>query len=107
MDPALLNGYSFGILCGDSSEPLQQQFDQHQRPLIQGDRYGMNAADPSGTSNSSNTVTPVGSRMDAQNLNPVSLQSISRANSTLMPNLSNLHNAQQAVPELGRVSMMI
>ena len=40
IDSALLNGYLSGTLHGDSSEPSQQQFDQHQQPLIQGDKYG-------------------------------------------------------------------
>ena len=40
--------------------------------------------------------TPAGSMMNTHNLNSVSLQSISKTNSTLIPNQSNLHNAQQA-----------
>lgn len=95
--PTTSDGYLSGTLYGDSSKPLQQQFDQHQRPLIQGDGYGMNAADPSGSANFYNTVTSAGSMMNTQNLNPVSLQSMSKTNSTLIPNQSNLHNAQQAV----------
>ncbi|CBI18356.3 unnamed protein product, partial [Vitis vinifera] len=95
--PSTSDGYLSGTLYGDSSKPLQQQFDQHQRPLIQGDGYGMNAADPSGSANFYNTVTSAGSMMNTQNLNPVSLQSMSKTNSTLIPNQSNLHNAQQAV----------
>ena len=34
--PSTSDGYLSGTLYGDSSKPLQQQFDQHQRPLIQG-----------------------------------------------------------------------
>ena len=64
---------------------------------LAGDGYGMNTSDPSGSANFYNTVTSVGSMMNTQNLNPVSLQSISKTNSALIPNQSNLHNAQQVV----------
>lgn len=121
--PSTSDGYLSGTLYGNSSKPLQQQFDQHQRPLIQGkycwlvcvcvhachnsfltenihfagDGYGMNTADPSASANFYNSVTSAGSMMNNQNLNAVSLQSIPKANSNLIPNQSNLHNAQQAV----------
>ena len=85
----------YGTLYG--SKPLQWQFDQHQWPLIQNDRYGMNATDLLGSANFYNIVTSGRSMMSTQNLNPISLQSISKTNSTLTPNHSNLHNAQQVV----------
>lgn len=57
----------------------------------------MSTSDPSGSSNFYNSVTSAGSVMNTQNLNPVSLQPISKSNSSLIPNQSNLHNAQQTV----------
>lgn len=57
-----------------SSTPLQQQFDHHQRPLMQGDGSGLATTDP----NSSGTIygpsTTVGSVINTQNLNQVRLQ---------------------------------
>ncbi|KAG4177806.1 hypothetical protein ERO13_A10G000900v2 [Gossypium hirsutum] len=80
----------------NSSKPLQQHFDQHQRPLVQGHGYGMNNADSFGSGNVYGTVTSVGSMANSQNLNPVNLQSMSRTNSSLTSNQSKLHGVQSA-----------
>ncbi|PPR89132.1 hypothetical protein GOBAR_AA31552 [Gossypium barbadense] len=79
----------------NSSKPLQQHFDQHQRPLVQ-HGYGMNNADSFGSGNVYGTVTSVGSMANSQNFNPVNLQSMSRTNSSLTSNQSKLHGVQSA-----------
>lgn len=94
--PSTSEGYLTATPYGNSSKPLQQHFDQHQRPLMQGDGYGMTTADLSGPGNIYGTVTSAGSMMNTQNLNPVNLQSISKTNSALLTNQSNLHGTQQA-----------
>lgn len=73
MNPTLLIAPS-GTLYGGSSKSLHQQFDQHQRPIIQGDGHGVNTADPSESANFYNAVTSAGSMMNTQSLNPVRLQ---------------------------------
>ncbi|MFQ6659376.1 hypothetical protein Gotur_028296 [Gossypium turneri] len=67
-------GYQTATPYTNSSKPLQQHFDQHQRPLVQGDGYGMNNADTFGSGNVYGTVTSVGSMANSQNFNPPELQ---------------------------------
>lgn len=64
--PNTSDGCLTDTLYDNSSEPLQQQSDQHQQPLIQGDGYGMNAANPSRSATSYNTVIPAESMMNTQ-----------------------------------------
>lgn len=56
----------------------------------------MSNADSFGSGNIYNAVTSAGSMMNAQSLSSVSLQSISKTNSSLVNNQSNLHSMQQA-----------
>ncbi|XP_059455856.1 histone acetyltransferase HAC1-like [Corylus avellana] len=94
------SGTSEGFLTGapyaNSPKPLQQHIDQHQRPLMQGDGYGMSNSDSFGSGNFYNAATSVGSMMNTQNLGSVSLPSISKSNPPLI-NQSNLQATQQAV----------
>ncbi|KAI7979242.1 putative histone acetyltransferase HAC-like 1 [Camellia lanceoleosa] len=99
-DGAMSNGYQQAIYLattyGNSPQPLQQHYDQHQRPKLQGDGYGMSTPNSSGSGNFFGPVTSSGLAMNNQNLNPANLQSMSRTNSPLMTNQRNLHTAQQA-----------
>ncbi|KAE9465951.1 hypothetical protein C3L33_02158, partial [Rhododendron williamsianum] len=87
-------GNSEGFLVAPSNDnspkPLPQHYDQHQRPMMHGDGYGISTLDSSGSGNI------YGSAMNNQNLNPASLQSLSRANSPLMTNQPNLLTTQQS-----------
>ncbi|GMP35258.1 hypothetical protein CsSME_00007775 [Camellia sinensis var. sinensis] len=93
--PGTSEGSLTAASYGSSPKPLQQQYDQHQRPMMQGDGYGMITPDSSGSGNFYGPVTSAGSAMNNQNFNPASLQSRSRTNSSLMTNQSNLHTTQQ------------
>ncbi|XP_057968061.1 histone acetyltransferase HAC1 [Malania oleifera] len=93
--PTTSEGYLSASQYGNSPKPLQQQFDQHQRPLMQGDGYGMSSTDPSGSGNFYAPVTSVGSMMNTQNLNPVSFQAMSKTHTQMITNHSNLQNTQQ------------
>ncbi|XP_022724444.1 histone acetyltransferase HAC1-like [Durio zibethinus] len=95
-EPGTSGGYQTNTSFANSPKPLQQHFDQHQRPLMQGDGYGMNSSDSFGSGNLYGAVTSVGSVTNSQNLNPVNLQSMSRTNSSLISNQSNLHDVQSA-----------
>ena len=63
---------------------------------MSGDLYGMNNADSFGSGNLYGAVTSAGSMTNSQNLNSVNLQSMSRTNSSLISNQSNLHGVQSA-----------
>ncbi|XWS16583.1 hypothetical protein CRYUN_Cryun34aG0101100 [Craigia yunnanensis] len=93
-EPGTSGGYQTVTSFANSSKPLQQHFDQHQQPLMQGDGYGLNNADSFRSGNLYGAVTSVGSVTNSQNLNPVNLQSMSRTNSSLISNQSNLHGVQ-------------
>ncbi|XVF74891.1 hypothetical protein PTKIN_Ptkin13bG0147000 [Pterospermum kingtungense] len=95
-EPGTSGGYQTTTPFANSAKPLQQHFDQHQRPLLQGDGYGMNNADSFGSGNLYGAVTSVGSMTNSQNLNPVNMQSMSRTNSSLISNQSNLHGVQSS-----------
>ncbi|KAL1098812.1 hypothetical protein V6Z11_D05G122500 [Gossypium hirsutum] len=95
-EPGTSGGYQTTTPFANSPKPLQQHFDQHQRPLMQGDGYGMNNADSFGSGNLYGSATSVGSITNSQNSDPVNLQPISRANSSLISNQSNLHGMQSA-----------
>ncbi|XWS11676.1 hypothetical protein CRYUN_Cryun37aG0019600 [Craigia yunnanensis] len=95
-EPGASGGYQTATTFANSPKPLQQHFDQHQRPLMQGDGYGMNNADSFGSGNLYGAVTSVGSVTNSQNLNPVNLQSMSGTTASLISNQSNLHGVQSA-----------
>lgn len=87
-------GYLSATAYANSTKPLQQSFDQLQRPVMHGDGYGLNSADSFGSGNFYGTVSSVGSMTN--NLNPVSLQPISKTSPSMVNNQSNLHGTQQA-----------
>ncbi|PPD90590.1 hypothetical protein GOBAR_DD12475 [Gossypium barbadense] len=89
-------GYQTTTAFASSPKPLQQNFDQHQLPVMQADGYGMNNADSFGSGNLYGAVTSVGSVTNSQNSNSVNLQSTSRTNTSLINNQSNLHAVQSA-----------
>ncbi|XP_070044184.1 histone acetyltransferase HAC1 isoform X2 [Nicotiana tomentosiformis] len=97
----LLNGsgasesYIPATTYGNSPKSLPQHFDQQHQPLMQGDRYGVNHADTSGSGNLCLPVSSVGMVMNNQNPRAVSLQSMSKINSPLITNQSNLTASQQ------------
>ncbi|XVF26446.1 hypothetical protein REPUB_Repub14bG0017500 [Reevesia pubescens] len=95
-EPGTSGGYHTNTPFANSPKPLQQHFDQHQRPMMQGDGYGMNNSDSFGSANLYGAVTSIGPVTSSQNLNPVNLQSMSITNSSLTSNQSNLHGVQSA-----------
>ncbi|KAM1513062.1 hypothetical protein ACFX1Z_024541 [Malus domestica] len=90
-------GYVTSTPYANSSKPLQQHFDQHQRPVMQGDSYGMSNADSFVPGNYYGAATSVGSTLNPQNLNSVSSIPVSKAISPLVNSQSNMHGAQQSV----------
>ncbi|XP_038714551.1 histone acetyltransferase HAC1-like [Tripterygium wilfordii] len=90
-------GYPAATPYATSPKTLQHQFDHHQRAVMQGDGYGygMSNVDSFGSGNFYGAVTSVGSMMNSQNLGSMSM---SKTNSSMMSNQSNLHSAQQALP---------
>ncbi|XP_058180697.1 histone acetyltransferase HAC1-like isoform X1 [Rhododendron vialii] len=93
--PGTSEGYLTATPYGSSPKPLHH-YDQHQRPLMQGDGYGMNTPVSSGPGSVYGPLMSSGSPMNNQNLNPANLQSMSRTNPPLMTNQSNLLTTQQA-----------
>ncbi|XP_057786527.1 histone acetyltransferase HAC1-like isoform X2 [Salvia miltiorrhiza] len=92
--PGTTEGYLSGTVYGNSNKPMHQNFDQQQRPVMQGDGYGINASEASG---SGNLYSSVGSMMNNQSLNAVSMQSMPKSNSPMMINSqSHVHSVQQA-----------
>ncbi|XP_050289266.1 histone acetyltransferase HAC1 isoform X5 [Quercus robur] len=89
-------GYLSATSYSNSPKPFQPHFDQHQQPIMQGDGYGMSSSDSFGSGNFYGAATSVGSMMNTQNLSSVSLPSISKTNSSLISNQSNLQATQQA-----------
>ncbi|XP_030497421.1 histone acetyltransferase HAC1 isoform X2 [Cannabis sativa] len=83
-------GYLTGTSFGNSPKPLQ-----HQRQIIQGDGYGISNVDSFASGNYYGSATSVGPMMNSQNLNSVNLSPLSKTNSTLIGNQSNMQ-AQQA-----------
>ncbi|XP_039071861.1 histone acetyltransferase HAC1-like isoform X1 [Hibiscus syriacus] len=93
-EPGTSGEYQTVTSFANSSKPMQQHFDQHQQPPMQGDGYGMNT-DSFGSGNLYGAVTTGGSGMNSHNLNPANLQSLTRT-SSLINNKSNLHAVQSA-----------
>ncbi|KAM2268264.1 hypothetical protein ACFX1S_046407 [Malus domestica] len=96
-DSGTSEGYLTSTPHANSSKPLQQHFDQHQRPVMQGDSYGVSNADSFGSGNYYGAATSVGSMLNPQNLNSVSSTPMSKAISPLINSQSNVHAAQQSV----------
>nr|GMD86545.1 histone acetyltransferase HAC1-like isoform X1 [Ipomoea batatas] len=88
-------GYMSTTMYANPSKHLPQHFDQHQRSVMQGDRYAISNADTTGSGNLFIPVSSVGSVMNNQNLSAVALQSIPKTNSTHMANQSNVNVSQQ------------
>ncbi|MBA0867782.1 hypothetical protein Goshw_003907 [Gossypium schwendimanii] len=96
-EPGTSGGYQSTTPFSNLPKPLQGHSDQHQQPLMQADTYGLKHADSCGSGSLLyGAVTSVGSMKNSQNLNPVNLQSISKTNSSLISNQSNLHGVQLA-----------
>ncbi|KAB2025246.1 hypothetical protein ES319_D06G137200v1 [Gossypium barbadense] len=96
-EPGTSGGYQCTTPFSNLPKPLQGHSDQHQQPLMQADTYGLKHADSCGSGSLLyGAVTSVGSMTNSQNLNPVNLQSISKTNSSLISNQSNLHGVQLA-----------
>ncbi|KAB1212752.1 Histone acetyltransferase HAC12 [Morella rubra] len=94
-DPGTSEGYLTTTPYTNSPKPLQQHFDQQQRPLMQGDGYGMsNSSFASG--NFYSAPTSAGPMTTTQNLSSASLPSISKTNTPLISNQSNLQEVHQA-----------
>ncbi|XP_042009442.1 histone acetyltransferase HAC1-like [Salvia splendens] len=91
-------GYLSGTIYGNSTKPLSQHLDQHnQRPVTQGDAYGIGTTDASGSGNMHIPVTTVGSTINNPSLNAISMQSMHRTDSPLMTNNQpNVCSSQQA-----------
>ncbi|XP_059643314.1 histone acetyltransferase HAC1-like [Cornus florida] len=94
--PGTSEGYLTETPYGNSLKPLQQNYNQHHQPAMQGDGYGMSNADSSASGNLYGPVNSAGSMMNNQNLNPVSFQAASKTNSPLVTNQSNLQTSQKA-----------
>ncbi|XP_044481916.1 histone acetyltransferase HAC1-like isoform X2 [Mangifera indica] len=93
-EPPTSEGYLMTTPYANSPKSLQQQFDQ-QRPLMQGDGYGMSNVDNFGTGNFYG-VTSIGAVTNNQNFNSVSLHSpMAKTSSPLVGNQSNLLGAPQ------------
>ncbi|KAK4492830.1 hypothetical protein RD792_000155 [Penstemon davidsonii] len=114
-NPGTTEGYLAGTMYGNSPKPMLQHNDQHQRPVVQGtvsislsplifsvnefrnksmcsDGYGIAPADGSVSGNLFVPVNSVGSMMNNQSLNAVSM---SKTNSALLTNHSAVHSTQQ------------
>ncbi|VFQ69591.1 unnamed protein product [Cuscuta campestris] len=87
-------GYMTPTMYANPSKQLSQQFDQHQRSVMQGDRYAVSNSDNSGTGNVF-PASSVGSGMNNQNISDAALQSTSKANSPHVINQSNVNASQQ------------
>ncbi|KAL6561465.1 hypothetical protein OROMI_017066 [Orobanche minor] len=90
-------GYLSGAIYGNSTKPLHQHFDQHQRPVTQDDGYVVGMADASGSGNLYAPVSYVGSMMNNQSLSAITMQNMAKTNSPSMINNNqpNAHSIQQ------------
>ncbi|KAJ8565309.1 hypothetical protein K7X08_007885 [Anisodus acutangulus] len=86
------DGFIQATTYGNSPKSLPQHFDQQHQPLMQvtGDRYGISHADTSGSGNLCLPVSSVGMVMNNKKPSAVALQSMSKTNSHLITNQSNL-----------------
>ncbi|XP_061361348.1 histone acetyltransferase HAC1-like isoform X2 [Gastrolobium bilobum] len=86
---------SYASTYANSPKHIQQHFDQNQKPIVQGDGYGLNNVDTFASGNFYASATSSGSMMNSQNTNSVKLPSIPKTTS-LISGHSNLHSMQQA-----------
>ncbi|XP_073296621.1 histone acetyltransferase HAC1-like [Primulina huaijiensis] len=94
--PGTTESYLSGTMYGNFIKPMHQQSDQNIRPAMQGDGYEIGAADAAGSGNMYVSVTSVGSMMNNQGLNAVSMQmqSVPKTNSPMMtsqPTMNAVH----------------
>ncbi|CAH9088346.1 unnamed protein product [Cuscuta europaea] len=85
-------GHMTSTMYVNPSKQLSPQFDQHQRSVMQGDRYPISNSETSGTGFV--PVSSIGSVMNNENINDVALQSIPKANSPRTINQSNVNAPQ-------------
>ncbi|GAU16144.1 hypothetical protein TSUD_297740 [Trifolium subterraneum] len=97
MSSGMRSGSSDGYASNYANSPkhIHQHFDQNQKPVVQGDGYGLNNVDPFASGNFYASATSSGSMMNTQNTNSVKLPSIPKT-SSLISGHSNLHGMQQA-----------
>ncbi|MCH82710.1 histone acetyltransferase HAC1-like, partial [Trifolium medium] len=97
MSSGMRSGTSDGYASNYANSPkhIHQHFDQNQKPVVQGDGYGLNNVDPFASGNFYASATSSGSMMNTQNTNSVKLPSIPKT-SSLISGHSNLHGMQQA-----------
>lgn len=92
-EPGTSDGYASNY--ANSPKHIHQHFDQNQKPVVQGDGYGLNNVDPFASGNFYASATSSGSMMNTQNTNSVKLPSLPKT-SSLISGHSNLHGMQQA-----------
>ncbi|KZV44816.1 hypothetical protein F511_09859 [Dorcoceras hygrometricum] len=94
--PGTTESYLSGTMYGNSIKPMHHQFDQNIRPTLQGDGYEVGVADAAGSGNMYVAVTSVGSMMNNQSLNAVSMQmqSIPKTNSPMMASQATMNAVQ-------------
>ncbi|XP_075482425.1 histone acetyltransferase HAC1-like isoform X1 [Primulina tabacum] len=95
--PGNTESYLSGTMYGNSIKPMHQQFDQNIRPTMRGDGYEIGAADAAGSGNMYVSVTSVGTMMNNQGLNAVSMQmqSVPKTNSPMMTGQPTMNAVQQ------------
>ncbi|KAK7381468.1 hypothetical protein VNO80_00011 [Phaseolus coccineus] len=86
---------SYASTYANSPKHLHQHFDQNQKPVVQGDGYGLNNVDNFPSGNCYTSATSSGPMMNNQNNSSVKLPSMPKT-STLLSGHSNLHGMQQA-----------
>ncbi|CAN4090415.1 unnamed protein product [Withania somnifera] len=86
--PGASEAYTSAPMHGNSLQ-LPQHFDQHQRPAMQGDRYGSSNTEASVSGNMYTPVSSAGTVISSQSLSAVALQSMPKINTPLMSNKSN------------------
>nr|KYP53841.1 Histone acetyltransferase HAC1 [Cajanus cajan] len=84
---------NFASTYANSPKHLQQHFDQNQKPVVQGDGYGMNNVDTFASGNLYTSATSSGPMMNNQNTNSVKLPSIPKTSSLISDGL--MHSQQQ------------
>lgn len=92
-EPVTSDGYA--STYANSPKHIHQHFDQNQKPVMQGDGYGLNNVDPFASGNFYASATSSGSMMNTRNTNSVQLPSIPKT-SSLISGHSNLHGMQQS-----------
>lgn len=91
-EPVTSDGYA--STYANSPKHIHQHFDQNQKPVMQGDGYGLNNVDPFASGNFYASATTSGSMMNTRNTNSVQLPSTPKT-SSLISGHSNLHGMQQ------------